>query len=144
MIKDKIAQAKIEIAAIKAQADALSRTRFKELTQELFNTYSNLTSFGFKAYPNYFNDGDECPYIAHTDYPDINGIDGYDIDNARYYKEKGQDIQESTLLAVNLQSVIKEFIKSFDNDFYQNLVGAHVKVVITRDNIEITEYADHD
>lgn len=39
---------------------------------------------------------------------------------------------------------VKEFLNSFDNDVWEELIGNHVIVRITKDGIETEEYANHD
>lgn len=39
---------------------------------------------------------------------------------------------------------VKEFLNSFDNDVWEELIGNHVIVRITKDGIETEEYSNHD
>lgn len=39
---------------------------------------------------------------------------------------------------------VKEFLNSFDNDVWEDLIGNHDIVRITKDGIETEEYANHD
>jgi hypothetical protein len=39
---------------------------------------------------------------------------------------------------------VKEFLSSFDDDVWQDLIGNHVIVRISKDGIETEDYSDHD
>lgn len=121
---------------IKQKQDELldfCRLEFKNGTKELFDENPDLESFGFGGWIPYFNDGESCEFSAHTDYPDINGESGYDIE----YGEKLEHL-------LPLFKKIRKFLSAFDDVFYRKLFGDHFKVVITKDNIEVEKYTDHD
>ncbi len=124
---------KDKLAALKQEYIETARAEFKKGTDELFDNNPKLKSFGFTAYTPYFNDGDECTYSAHTDYPDING-ESYD--NFAYSKTENKEL-------ISLAEIVTEFLRQFDDDVYQEIIGNHVKVTITKDGIETEDY-EHD
>ena len=127
-MKDSIKQKQVEL-------QAYCHEQFKLWSKQLFDDNSGLKSFGFKGFVPYFSDGEENIFGAHTDSPDINEFDGYDID----YSDKPEHKE-----AQILQEKVKEFLAAFDDDFYQQLFGSHFQVTITSDKIEVEEYTDHD
>jgi len=155
---------KQKLAALKEDYKKTAEAMFHEGVKELFKDHSNLDSFGFKAYSPYFNDGEECTFSAHTDYPYING---YDNDEGSMEKHFGRREDDSNIwkkishwdysngynnrVWVDGDPVIdamvkdvKEFLASFDDDVWQDLIGNHVIVRISKDGIETEEYANHD
>jgi len=133
MNKEQITQIKATIKQKQEELLELCRLEFKKGTDELFSENPELNSFGFGGWIPYFNDGDSCEFSAHTDYPDINDENGYSIE----YDKKSKEL-------LPVFKKVKEFLSIFDDDFYRKLFGDHFKVVITKDNIEVEEYVDHD
>lgn len=158
-MNDKIKKLKEQISELQNKLTEESRKLFREESDKLFDKYDRLKSFGFRAYTPYFNDGDECVYEAHTDYPIINGHDedydehnGDDEDllalgkdheyimvNGRYSRVSREHDEEAAAICKE----VKEFLKQFDNNFWKGLVGDHVKVTIKKGEIEVEEY-DHE
>ncbi len=84
-IKQKIA----DINAKKQELVEGLRKDFAPMLQPLFDkSNGKITSFGWTQYTPYFNDGEECTFSTHVDYPVINGEDSDDIDalNIGIYK----------------------------------------------------------
>lgn len=133
MNKEKINQIKKSIKDKQQELRTFCQEEFKKGTEELFDENLELKSFGFSGWVPYFNDGDECTFCAHTDEPDINDIDGYDL----AYGEETKNLEK-------LQSKVSDFLSTFDDNFYQELFGSHFKVKITRSKIQTEEYTEHD
>lgn len=122
-LKDRMAQLQTEYFAA-------AKTEFATASRGLFDANPKLESFSWTQYSPYFNDGDECTFSAHIDYPEVNGIeeygDGYDEDAA----EK-----------------VKEFLGAFEESVLEEMFGNHKKVTVTRGEdgpvVETEEY-DHD
>ncbi len=128
---------KTKLAALKEEYINTARAEFKRGTDELFEKYPTLKSFGFTAYTaytDYFNDGEACTYNVHSDYPDING-ERYD-DFGYGEKEEQKELQK-------LAEIVTEFLQQFDDDIFQELVGDHVEVSIDKKGIHTSDY-DHD
>lgn len=131
-MKNKIEEIKKIIKQKQKELKDFCSEEFKKGTEDLFNENPELKSFGFSGWVPYFNDGDECTFNAHTEEPDINDIDGYDLP---YGEDK--DLEP-------LQEKVSAFLSAFDDDFYQGLFGSHFKVKITKSKIKVEEYTDHD
>ncbi len=135
-MEEKIKQFKETVEKQKAEFKDLCRSKFTELTKELFETNPDLESFGFKCYANYFNDGDICSFEVYGDYPDINGVDGYNID---------ADSDSDNQKLENLQLKVREFINAFPTELFEDIYGNDTAVTIYRDGkTEIEEYTEHD
>lgn len=161
MNTDKIKQA---LAALKEDYRKTAESMFHEGVKELFEKHKSLDSFGFMAYSPYFNDGDECTYSALIDYPYINGFTVDDDSLENYFEPREGDIKiwdngsrwdysngykDRTWVDGDpeidaMVKDVKEFLKSFDDDVWHDLIGNHVIVRISKDGIETEEYTDHD
>ena len=75
MLFEQIAKGKEEIRKIKNELREKLKNNFHGLTKELFDTYPELNSFGWRQYTPYFNDGESCEFRSMHDYPTINGND---------------------------------------------------------------------
>lgn len=152
MNTDKIKQA---LAALKEDYRKTAESMFHEGVKELFEKHKSLDSFGFKAY---------SPYSALTDDPYINGFDGDESSPEDKFKPREGDIniwdkvgkwqyingyKDRTWVDGDpeidaMVKDVKEFLSSFDDDVWHDLIGNHVIVRISKDGIETEEYADHD
>jgi hypothetical protein len=52
-----------------------SKKMFTEISKVIFDKHPKLTSFGWRQYTPYFNDGEECVFRTYADTPFLNGID---------------------------------------------------------------------
>lgn len=128
---------------------------FPLLFKEIFEKTDKIDSFSWTQYTPYFNDGDECTFSVHCDYPYINGVDIDDLDwydwRIRYYL-KGDEkyknlLTENPKIDINSFKIVEEFkelINSIPDDFLISLFGDHVKVTITKKGDIITDYYEHD
>jgi len=160
-LKTKISEANARINELKKQVQKELQAEFSGALTELFDAYPFVKSVGFTAYTPYFNDGDTCEYSVNHDYCDFNGYGEY-VDNNG--KGEGENIlqlaKENIYVKVggsykqqpnpDFNPLYKEAVDAFrealavvDDDNWEEMVGDHVKVTITRDGIETDEY-DHD
>jgi len=142
---------KEEVAAFKLKKEALIeslRNEFPQLFKPIFDKSQKIESIAFTCYTPYFNDGDECTYHTNVDELEINGEGEYDTpwfdwrvgrDN---YKdtvfEPEIDVEECLLIGE-----FKAILSSIPEDFYRDLFGDHIKVIINKDgsiNIEGYEH----
>lgn len=148
-----------EINDLKKEAYKLSNEVFEDWCKNVFAKHTKVESFGWNQYTPYFNDGDTCIFSANTDYLTINGqyVDDSDwvgattvtnwgtynretktyegkveIPNENYDKELEQAADE-----------IRDFLNTFDDDFYMQKFGDHTEITVTTEGIEVDEY-DHD
>jgi phage host-nuclease inhibitor protein Gam len=133
MNKSEIQKLKNEIKSKREELKSFCQEQFKLGGEELFEQNPTLKSFSFKGFIPYFNDGDTCEYSADIDYPDINGESGYDIE----YDEDKKEL-------IPLQEKVKDFLQNFDDEFYESVFGSHAEVTVTKDQIKIKEYTNHD
>jgi hypothetical protein len=162
---------KQKLAELKQDYKKTAEGMFHDGVKELFEIHSLLDSFGFTAYSPYFNDGDECRFSAHTDYPYINGYnqdeeederdehvmsnhfparegDSFIWDKVGKWKYSN-DYKNKTWIDGDKEidamvKDVREFLGSFDNDVWEELIGNHVIVRITKDGIETESYDGHD
>ena len=150
-----------------------ARQMFTDGTAELFKEHPLLDSFGFTAYSPYFNDGDPCTFSIHCDVDYGMYINGFSNDDSDYAdKEGGQgefESREKDEYIWNRKSrydysngyhnrvkidgepeidsmitAVSEFVNSFPEDIWEEMIGNHVMVRIAPDGIETADYSDHD
>jgi hypothetical protein len=149
-----------------------AKQMFTEGTTELFEAYPLLDSFGFTAYSPYFNDGDACTFNIHCGVDYGMYINGYCNDDKPTEEEGGQgkfesrdadeyiwkrtshyDYSNGFNKRVKIDgepeidsmiNSVNEFVNSFPTDVWEELIGNHVMVRITREGIETADYSDHD
>lgn len=158
---------KQKLEALKQDYKKTAEAMFHEGVKELFEQHPLLDSFGFTAYSPYFNDGDECTFSAHTSHPYINGYEEYGAEDENAMGDNfeprdgdcfiwdkvgkwkySDNFKNKTWIDGDKEidamvKDVKEFLNSFDNDIWQDLIGNHVIVRISKDGIETEEYADH-
>jgi hypothetical protein len=155
---------KQKLAALKEDYKKTAEAMFHEGVKELFELHPSLDSFGFIAYSPYFNDGEECTFSARTDYPYINGHDNSDTSMEKHFEPREGDsdiwdkvgkwkysnnykdrewVDGDPVIDAMVKDV-KEFLSSFDDDVWHDLIGNHVIVRISKDGIETEDYSDHD
>lgn len=129
------ARAAVE-AAVQAAKDA-GQKEFHRGTTALFESHPELQSFSWTQYTPYFNDGEECVFGVNVDDPDINGIEGYEIN-------KGwgdHPPQHPELLPV--KEAVEKFLSQFAESDMKSIFGDHVCVVVTPAGVEVAEH-EHD
>lgn len=135
--------------ALKA-ARELCKGAFDEGAAALFEANPGLTSFGWRQYTPYFNDGDECRFSAHVDEPDVNGVGGYEVDSGEDWDRTALKMvrNRQPSLEYTLQGPVADFLGRFAADDPKAIFGDHVKVTVTRRpdgtvETDVTDY-DHD
>lgn len=131
---DKFRAAKEEMKKAREKAAAIAQDAFKEQCALLFEEMPDLKSFSWSQYTPYFNDGDECVFSAHIDYPDINGEE--------YCEEKYCKTEEAKAIAKMGDKVV-DFLRNFGDEDYKDVFGDHVKVTVTREGMTVEGY-EHD
>ena len=111
------------------------QTKLKEAfmndLQEFFKEYPEVETITFPAYTPYFNDGEECVYKANVYAAEINGYDEYDGPKTGKVDKK-------------MYEIVIEMISEVDDDIWEDMVGDHVKVTLSREGVSTEEYSDHD
>ncbi len=138
--------AKQNLIAAKSRAFEAGKKEFTEKSKVLFEKNPGLESFAWTQYTPYFNDGDTCRFSAHIDKPDINGVDGGDIDSG----EEWSNVQR-TMITVRepsieymLQEPVANFLCQFNEREFKKMFGDHTKVTVHRDGTVDTDECSHD
>lgn len=106
---------------------------------EIFDRYPEFNKFSWRAYVQYFNDGNECTFSSCHDYDFyINGSDE-NIDNLPYKSELPEHQRMRSF-----HKEVCDIIDNIGNELLQHLFGDHVEIIVTRNNISVEEYTDHD
>ena len=145
---DKYMAAKQKMNEMKEEAKKVAQVAFRESALELFEKHPELESFSWSQYTPYFNDGDECIFGVNIDEPDINGVEGYDIhdgmeyerdENNKYVKVRKRDPHEF----YSAMNDVSQFLRVFDSEDFKDMFGDHVRVTVTKTDVQIDEY-DHE
>jgi len=123
---EKYRAAKEEMHVAMEKAKSVVKDAFRSAAKAVFDLHPELTKFSWTQYTPYFNDGDECVFGAHIDYP--------------YLNDEEEEIwgDEHPLLEAN-KSVVS-FLSEFDEDDYKEMFGDHCRVTVTRESIEVDGY----
>lgn len=140
---------KEKLAALKSEYMQVALVEFNNIFKPFFEKNEWLKSVAFTAYTDYFADGDPVEFSVHNDTEDliINGEYGFDVDwldeytwssgkkapNPNYAPEKAEVIEE-----------IASLIGEFDDEFYRETFGDHIKIIIEKDGVKTKSYTDHD
>ncbi len=65
------------------------------------------------------------------------------LDTELYYV-KDIEYDEDKKELIPLQEKVKDFLQNFDDEFYESVFGSHAEVTVTKDQIKIKEYTNHD
>ena len=160
LLFEQIAKGKDEIKKLKSELSEKIKENFHGLTKELFDSYSELDSFGWRQYTPYFNDGESCEFRSVHNYPTINGNDeNYDESEQPEGVLDIVKLGSETIYDGNWKKVtnpdynpyyneivktVKEFLNQFDDDDMKDLFGDHVVIHITPNGIDVQDYDDHD
>jgi hypothetical protein len=135
---------KQNIEKLREEAKTKVESIFKTAALELFVEYPDLKSISWSQYTPYFNDGDSCNFSSNHSYAAIKFVasDDEDEDEDDDYQD-GFNESLATPEQLKAGKAAEEFLENFDDDDMENLFGDHVKVIITKDGIEVEDY-DHD
>lgn len=132
----KLSELKKQFEDIEKKIQVEGKAAFQEAAQAIFTKYPKLNTFGWTQYTPFFNDGDECVFSVHSDYPYINEYH-YDYD-----EEDLQGLTEEE--AKNIREEVSEILQSIPEDAMKAIFGNHVHVTVSRDGSIETESYDHD
>ncbi len=122
-------QIKQELTALYAAYQQRAQAEFRAAFDGLFAKHADLQTVSFQCYAAYFNDGDECPFRARTDYPSFNGADRY---------EDQQPVSKAC------ETEVRTLLRAFPHDVYETMFGNNTEVVVSREGVSVTDYTDHD
>lgn len=139
---------------INAEITEATKKLLRDETASLFEEFPNIVRFAWTQYTPYFNDGDECVFRCHHDTPyvvfagneeeddeecefsEYNYSDWDDV--ARKYVPKTQLTEEE-----KAGKAVIDMLAPFEDSDFKQIFGDHVKVIITREGVEVEEYS-HD
>jgi hypothetical protein len=126
---------KAEMAVFDEKRKALAaelQKNFPELFKEFFAKHAWVESFKWRQYTPYFNDGDECTFGVRQDYDDI------DINEVNHWDDDKREERKP------VYKELSDILTSVPEEFYKDLFGDHVEVLINRDGTVETDEYDHD
>ena len=120
---------------------------FKSAALELFVEHPVLKSISWSQYTPYFNDGDPCYFSSNYNDATIKFVTSDESDDEDEDEDdgwpEGFDKSSATPEQLKAGKQVNKFLANFDDDDMETLFGDHVKVIITKDGIEVEDY-DHD
>lgn len=159
------------VASFEAQTKAFqtqAQEAFKSISKNLFDLCPELTVVKWTQYTPYFNDGDECTFRVNSatfsNAPDPENVSTYgEYEGEHYVYEEGEDPEEDQVrvwlygedcygdcdhdMPREYAKPFKAFERMLQDDSFEGVLkamfGNHVKVSITRNGIDVSEY-DHD
>lgn len=151
-----------------------STKTFHQTIKEVFNENEHLEKIEWLQYIPYFNDGDVCEFAVYDPeftyivkgnedlliqkYKEkygVNGVTfGWSEDEKGKWVKKEQpdswilerikhDVPNNKRLGTQLFTDLINFITS-ERELMESIFGSHARVIITRDDIKVEEYEEHD
>ncbi len=112
-VAEYVVSAREQIKAARVKDRDWTTMELPEACEAFFKANRRLKSFSWRQYTPLFSD-DPCCFRLLCDEPDINGIEG-------------PDIQEGTI-EEQLQMLVTEFVNAFSDDM-EGMFGDHVKLI---------------
>lgn len=112
-------------------------------SKKIFDKYPTINSIGVPAFTPYFNDGDTCYFIVDADscMVSINDVREDGIYGADEEEKKDLGVEGVTSEAY---VDVANFFGAFPDEFYENVFGDHIEVIVKRDgSTETIDYC-HD
>jgi len=131
-ILEKIKASIAEFDAKRKELIAELQVQFGPMLKPLFEEYPEVNEISWQQYTPYFNDGDSCEFGVRNDDIYINGEDEWDMD------------EEDRKKFAPAKKAFEDLLTSIPEDFYKDLFGDHMTVIIKSDCTVETEEYDHD
>ena len=120
------------------------QTKSAKLYQGVFDTFTDINSFGWTQYTPWFNDGDTCEFGVNTWDPYVNEV-------SYYYELDEEEKAEFSLTEERfeeIQKAITKFIDGIPEQILQQLYGDHCMITVKKDEtgkieVDVSEY-EHD
>lgn len=148
-----------KMETLRSELKTTGEKLFKEGSQELFDLFPQLEAFSWTQYTPYFMDGDPCEFSANTNYLNVKLNEGgpipEDEDEAQEWeydgnipweltaKPDGPYFREPTDDSEVAMLAVYRLTNSIDEDTLRDLFGDHVRVVVSREGIDVEDY-DHE
>lgn len=139
------------VASFNAQKTALIeglRANFAQMMKSrVFELHPKLTSVSWVQYTPYFNDGSECVFGVRQDGLDL-VFDGEEFEDVSdwTFKPTSSEYHQREQNAVGLaaaHAAVAALLGEIPEEFYKELFGDHVRVMVTPDGATTDEY-EHD
>ena len=126
------------MTAMREELAAKFKGEFTTIFAEIFKAYPNVEKVAWTQYTPYFNDGDPCVF----------GVNGLHIKDETVDADDEDDIYEWVELwgdKANTYPLLKQFegVLSRSEDTLLSMFGDHVRVVVTREGMDVEDY-EHD
>jgi len=132
-VRESMAELRQKREELRKQILEQAKSAFNEEAKGLFAQFPDMESFSWSQYTPYWNDGDECVFSAHSDYPTITTQDG-EFDEDSYYSEN-----DPSPTALCYRAVV-EFLGQFGTEEYRDMFGDHVCITVFADRVEVDEH----
>ena len=136
---DKLKEVSEQLAESKRKLEEFAKNEGKSAIgaafAECFEPPTKLEAIEWLQYTAYFNDGDPTRFRVQD--PDLISIDGDEV----------KTWSNSKLVEAFGEATISKFNEAWDqlpDELLLAVFGDHVKIRITKDEVEVTEYSDHD
>ena len=156
-LMESVHQYENEVALLKKKYSDSMQVTLKEMFVSFFQEDQNCYAFSWQQYTPYFNDGDECVFTVYSpeffskeEYEQAVQDESFD-EGDLYHGNHSNQVWDRDLKAYRsateheiLRKQISTLLQSESiSEVLKLMFGDHVQVVVTKDNIEVTEY-DHD
>src|SRR5262249_17880858 len=135
-VRDQIKEARVK-------ALELARQEFSAGCKALFESHPKLESFGWRQYTPSYCDGAPCSLVVWYTEPDINGIDGDEVDGGMgMHPESGEWVRlREPSLERKLQGAVADFLSRFAAEDFGEMFGDGVQITVQRNGeVEIEAY----
>lgn len=141
-----------EYKEARAAFEARAKAAFNVAVQEFFKNNPEVKCISWTQYSPFFNDGEECVFSVHEPQfanfiPDADSC-GYSLEAEEegqwVYGDRWDRSGDGVPDSIPEADAIASFIQSSEvEDLMQDMFGNHVRVIVTAEGIETTDY-DHD
>ena len=142
---DSIKQRIAEIDKLRESLVSDLRKEFPAYLAPLFEKYPEIKRISWTQYTPYFNDGESCEFCVNFDIS-INGRDeyGYNTDDDDWDEDDLDDDASNNPIDKSVYREFEKHLMEIPEEFYEDLFGDHVRVVIQSNGHCATEEYSHD
>jgi hypothetical protein len=148
-----------KLADLKNQYDTMIRDHGEKMIRdyitEWMNSHPEVKAIGWEQYAPYFNDGEPCEFDVHeifkaTDSPDIEDIEYMRAKDEKEYFLRSSYREMDCWKNNNMSSKTGEDFRDFAltmyelSDLLESAFGNGSRIIVTQDEISVTECHDHD
>lgn len=156
-IQTKIDSMNQEMTIVRKKYQAKMKEMFKEIFSTYFQQCPEVTTFAWRQYTPYFNDGEECVFTCRAnrgfatnalDYTNCRygGYDGESDEETIWVVDKDYGNFNEELISkrtLNSTNKLRGILGKIEDSFYEEIFGNHCIVYATKDGFEVVDY-EHD